>query len=170
MRGVIRRALLGSPDMRCRAVLAAIGVIHLLAGGAGAPVVRAQSTAWSQLPSGPPAVEAPVGLCPGDPGLVYIGTFGGGVLRSRDEGRTFQAANTGLTNLAVSAMVVDPIHCEFVYAATFGGGVRRQPANQGLPATSVWTQVPRCSTPGAAAACSRPRPAANSGSRARTAS
>lgn len=109
--------------MTCRAVLAAMVVIHLLAGGAGAPVVRAQSAAWSQLPSGPPAVEAPVGLCPGDPGLVYIGTFGGGVLRSRDEGRTFQVANAGLTNLAVSAMVVDPIHCEIVYAATFGGGL-----------------------------------------------
>lgn len=99
----------------------AVIVIALLAGLAGP--VSAQTTAWQALPVGPPAVEAPVGLCPGDPGLVYIATFGGGVLRSRDEGRTFQPANAGLTNLAVSAMVVDPMHCEIVYAATFGSGL-----------------------------------------------
>jgi len=155
-----------------------------------APGASGQPAAWEALAVGPPAVEAPVGLCPGDPGLLYIGTFGGGVLRSRDEGRTFQPANTGLTNLAVSAMVVDPLHCEIVYAATFGGGLFKttdsgrswqslgeaagatlwlaidptrprilysgvnggaavlksvdggvtwQPANQGLPVTSVWT-------------------------------
>jgi photosystem II stability/assembly factor-like uncharacterized protein len=94
--------------------------------GPGQPTAAgAQTTAWRPLASGPPAIEAPVGLCPGDPGLVYIGTFGGGVLRSRDEGRTFQPANTGLTTLAVTALAVDPVHCEIVYAGTFSGGIFR---------------------------------------------
>jgi len=165
-------------------------VITIVLAATVASHASAQPAAWQALAAGPPAVEAPVGLCPGDPGLVYIGTFGGGVLRSRDEGRTFQPANTGFTNLAVSAMVVDPVHCEIVYAATFGGdlykttdsgrswlslgqaagatlwlaidptrpqilysgvnggagvlksvdsGATWQAANQGLPATSVWT-------------------------------
>lgn len=83
----------------------------------------AQPRAWTPLNAGPPAVEAPVGLCPGDPGLMYLATFGGGVLRSLDEGHSWQPANTGLTNLAVNAMAVDPQHCEIVYAATFGGGM-----------------------------------------------
>lgn len=79
--------------------------------------------AWRQLPVGPPAVQSPVGVCPGDTGLMYLGTFGGGVLRSRDAGRTWQPSNSGLTNLAVAAMAVDPTHCEIVYVAAFGTGI-----------------------------------------------
>lgn len=89
----------------------------------GASATSAQPRAWTPLNAGPPAIEAPVGLCPGDPGLMYLATFGGGVLRSLDEGHTWQAANDGLTNLAVNAMAVDPRHCEIVYIATFGGGM-----------------------------------------------
>lgn len=88
-----------------------------------ASVAGAQPRAWTPLNAGPPAVEAPVGMCPGDPGLMYLATCGGGVLRSVDEGHTWQPANAGLTNLAVSAMAVDPQHCEIVYAATFGGSM-----------------------------------------------
>jgi hypothetical protein len=84
---------------------------------------QAQASAWEALAVGRPAIQAPVGLCPGDPALMYVATFGGGVLRSRDEGRTLQPVNTGLTSLAVSAMVVDPLHCEIVYVSTFGSGL-----------------------------------------------
>lgn len=97
----------------------------------------ARSGAWSPLNAGPPAVEAPPGLCPGDPGLMYLGTFGGGVLRSRDEGRTWQPANTGLTNLAVSALAVDPRHCEIVYVAAFGSGLFKS-----SDMARTWTALP----------------------------
>jgi len=99
------------------AMVGALALTSLLVNDAGA------QPAWQPLPVGPPAVQAPVGVCPGDPGLMYLATFGGGVLRSRDEGRTWQPASGGLPSLAVNAMVVDPIHCEIVYVATFGSGL-----------------------------------------------
>lgn len=102
--------------------MAAAAMVALLTGG-GSELVRAQARAWQRLPAGPPAVEAPVGLCPSDPDLIYIGTFGGGVLKSRDAGRHFDAVNDGLTNLAIAALAVDPVHCEIVYAGAFGSGI-----------------------------------------------
>jgi photosystem II stability/assembly factor-like uncharacterized protein len=98
-----------------------VGLLVLVLGGA--VKAGAQPAAWESLALGPPAVEAPVGFCPGDHRLLYIGTFGGGVLASRDDGRTFTAVNGGLSNLAVAAMAVDPVHCDTVYVATFGAGL-----------------------------------------------
>jgi photosystem II stability/assembly factor-like uncharacterized protein len=68
-------------------------------------------------------VEAPVAAGPAGSGIIYIGTFGGGVLKSLDDGRSFEPVNNGLTNLAVSAMVMDPTTTEVVYVATLGAGI-----------------------------------------------
>ena len=89
----------------------------------GAHGTLAQPAAWEAVGPAPPAVEAPVAVGPAGSGLIYIGTFGGGVLKSRDEGHTFQSVNNGLTNLAVTAMVVDPTSTDVVYVATFGTGI-----------------------------------------------
>lgn len=89
----------------------------------GAPRPLAQRAAWEAVGPAPPAVEAPVAVGPAGSGIIYIGTFGGGVLKSRDEGRSFKSVNSGLTNLAVTAMVMDPTKTEVVYVATFGAGI-----------------------------------------------
>ena len=108
--------------MRWRQVFAVFVVVSSWI-GVGANDAMADDTAWVQTPIGTPAVEAPVGFCSSDPDIMYVGTFGGGVLRSRDHGHTFETFNNGLTNLSVNALVVDPNRCDTVYVATFGGGI-----------------------------------------------
>ncbi len=53
---------------------------------------------------------------PLDPGLVYAGAQGGGVLRSRDGGQTWQSA--GLANTIVKALALSPLEPQTVYAGT----------------------------------------------------
>ena len=88
----------------------------------GAPSTLAQPSTWEAVGPAPPAVEAPVAVGPAGSGIVYIGTFGGGVLKSVDDGRSFKSVNNGLTSLAVTAMVMDPTKTEVVYVGTMGAG------------------------------------------------
>ena len=65
------------------------------------------AVAWRNIGPSPPAIEAPIAVDPAS-GTVYIGTFGGGVLKSTDGGESFAAANTGLGSLAITSMAMDP--------------------------------------------------------------
>ncbi len=67
-------------------------------------------------------------------GVLYAGTWGFGVYKSMDNGMTWTAVNSGLTNLAVHALAVDS-HGS-VYAGTFGEGIFKS-ANGG----SSWTKL-----------------------------
>ncbi len=70
---------------------------------------------------------------PTTPSTIYAGTFptffhgqppiGGGVFKSTDSGATWAATNTGLTNLIVTALAINPTTPAILYAATSGGGV-----------------------------------------------
>ena len=82
----------------------------------------AQSLAWESVGPRPPAIITPIVVGSIGSGEVVIATFGGGVLKSRDDGRTFDAANDGLTNLAIAALAADPTDARHLYAATFGAG------------------------------------------------
>lgn len=55
------------------------------------------------------------------PSVVYAGTLGGGISRSIDGGRTWVAANAGLTNPIVGALAVSQQDYRRVWAATEGG-------------------------------------------------
>jgi len=52
---------------------------------------------------------------------VYAGALHEGVFASRDRGRSWSPANTGLGNLYVRALLADPRRPGRVYAATYGG-------------------------------------------------
>jgi len=52
--------------------------------------------------------------------MLYAGTYGG-VFKSTDSGGTWAAANTGLTNLSVRALAINPSTPAMLYAGTFGG-------------------------------------------------
>jgi hypothetical protein len=55
-----------------------------------------------------------------------LGTpYGNGVALSTDGGATFEPRNTGLTNLFVTSLAIDPSATSTVYAGTDGGGVFR---------------------------------------------
>ena len=70
------------------------------------------------------------------PRTLYAGTFYGGVLKSTDSGGTWAAANTGLTNLFVYALVINPTTPATLYAGTATGcSSPPTPATPGLPAT-----------------------------------
>ena len=74
---------------------------------------------------------------------VYAGTQGGGVFRSTDSGTSWSAVNTGLTDLFVWALLIDPITTSTLYAGgnsgifrSANGGDTRTLVNAGLT-TSV---------------------------------
>lgn len=109
-------------------MLASLGVIcSIMTGVVSMTLVTshasAQSTAWEAVGPAPPAVVAPVAVGPAGSGVIYIATFGGGVLKSTDDGRSFRQANTGLGDLAVNAMASHPTDPDQVYVATLGDGM-----------------------------------------------
>lgn len=65
---------------------------------------------------------------------VYIGTWGGGIFRSYNNGQTWTEINFGLTNLFINAIEFDS--SGVIYAGTNGGGIFRS-SNNGLSWTAV---------------------------------
>ena len=66
-------------------------------------------------------IRAAFALESSDPTILYAGTNGGGVFKSRDGGGNWIVLNAGLTNLNVHALAVDPSTPTRVYAGTDGG-------------------------------------------------
>ncbi|HYL06655.1 MAG TPA: hypothetical protein VE075_11480, partial [Thermoanaerobaculia bacterium] len=102
---------------------------------------------WNPLGGGLPRAR----LCPGGqpvlaldplrPRIVHVGTRGRGVYRSTDGGATFRPFGKGLEFAAITALVIDPLDPDQLYAAVSGQGVWAwhaelqtwEPANAGLP-------------------------------------
>ncbi len=51
--------------------------------------------------------------------MLYAGTFGSGVFKTTDGGRTWVSANRGLSNLYVYSLAIDPTHPSTLYAGTY---------------------------------------------------
>ncbi|MCE7943730.1 MAG: hypothetical protein DYG95_19285 [Chlorobi bacterium CHB1] len=66
--------------------------------------------------------------------VLFAGTEGGGIFRSDNDGATWQAVNTGLTNLNITAFAIQSNG--YVFAGTNGSGVFRS-TDDG----DTWTQV-----------------------------
>jgi photosystem II stability/assembly factor-like uncharacterized protein len=62
-------------------------------------------------------------LDPKNPQTTYAGTWGAGVFKSLDGGKTWKSASVGLGNLFVQSMVIDPVHPEIIYTGTYRSGV-----------------------------------------------
>lgn len=98
----------------------------------------ASAAAWTSIGPPVPAIEGAVAVHPTS-GTIYIGTFGGGVLKSVDGGATFAASNAGPTFLRMSrsgVVAIDPSDLSTLYAGTEGSGVFK-----GHDAGSTWSAV-----------------------------
>jgi photosystem II stability/assembly factor-like uncharacterized protein len=79
-------------------------------------------------------------ICPTDANMIYVGGWGSGIHRSTDGGNTWQARNSGLSDLHIYDLAVDPSNCRVAYAAsaetgvfkTVDGGNSWQARNSGL--------------------------------------
>ena len=72
---------------------------------------------WKSVGPAPPAIPAAIASDPASH-TIYVGSLGGGVLKSTDGGETFNAL-VGLPNSEVSSMVMEPGNPNVVYAAGF---------------------------------------------------
>jgi len=70
----------------------------------------------------PDAPVTSLAVDPKNPDTVYAATFTNGVLKTIDGGQSWNAMNTGLTNLAAIGVVVDPNNSSTVYAQTQSTG------------------------------------------------
>jgi photosystem II stability/assembly factor-like uncharacterized protein len=79
--------------------------------------VRAE---WTRIgPDGGDVAE--IAAAPSRPGVLYLGLLHGGVFRSADRGRTWRFAGTGLVQVPIRDLDVDPVDPDRVYAATAQG-------------------------------------------------
>jgi photosystem II stability/assembly factor-like uncharacterized protein len=78
---------------------------------------------WTSVGTNPAGVAAPVVSDPRGTGIIFIGSAGGGVRKSTDNGQTWFNVNNGLTALGVAALLMDPTGPQTVYAGTSSDGV-----------------------------------------------
>jgi len=98
-------------------------------------LAQQSSGAWANMGPRPAAVEA-IAVDPRSSGTLYMGTIAGGIRKSVDEGSTWNAINTGLTNLPVLALAMDASGPEIVYAGTAGSGLFKTD-NGGVSVTGI---------------------------------
>jgi photosystem II stability/assembly factor-like uncharacterized protein len=73
---------------------------------------------------------------PKNANVAYVGTWGAGVYKSIDGGRTWRAMNNGLDNLMINSMVLDPQKPDTVYAGTYKSGVYKS-----TDGAQTWKQI-----------------------------
>ena len=117
------------------------------------PALTAMASTRAPTPARRGARRVPGGLAksvralavaPSSPLTLYVGTETSGVYRSRDGAQNWQAVNTGLEDLAVRAIAIDPTNAAVVYAGTnravfktTDAGAQWVPAVNGLPEVAV---------------------------------
>lgn len=109
--------------MKPQIELTAYAVLLSLACAAVAGQNEHQATGhedWRSIGPAPPAVEAAILSDPVSHTL-YLGSNGGGVLKSTDGGASFAPMNQGLDSLSITAMAMVANHPEHIYAATING-------------------------------------------------
>jgi len=86
------------------------------------PVVGKSRTegAWRSVGPAPPAIEASIAVDISTR-IVYIASLGGGILKSKDSGQTFTAANQGLDSLVVASLAMAQNDPDLLYAGTGAG-------------------------------------------------
>ena len=95
---------------------------------------------WSNIGPGSPGVRATIAVDPQGSGTIYVGSVGGGVRKSTDNGTTWSSVSSGLHRTAVFALATDASGPDTVYAGVFSvaatvpGGVYRS-----IDGGSTWT-------------------------------
>lgn len=121
-------------------------------------LLAAAGTGWAHhivMHSGPfQAIIVTIAVHPTDGTLLYLGTFGRGIFRSKDGGEVWVSSNEGLENLQVQSLAIDPVTPSHLYAGTdagvfksTNGGARWELAGQAIAKRSVRTVAVARSTP-----------------------
>lgn len=80
------------------------------------PLVTYRPTGWIG-PDGGTVVS--IAIDPINPLIVYVGSYGSGVYKSLNGGRTWTLKSQGLTNLYVYSLAIDPQHPATLFAGTY---------------------------------------------------
>jgi photosystem II stability/assembly factor-like uncharacterized protein len=115
----------GRPDQLTATVQADSS--DLIASGRGAcqsrPYINRAPHGWTNIGPGTPGVRATVAVDPRDSGTIYVGSVGGGVRKSTDNGATWSSASFGLNGTAVFALAMDASGPDTVYAGVFNAAL-----------------------------------------------
>ena len=84
------------------------------------PIITASLTGWIGPHSG---TVVSIAYDPANPQIVYAGSYGSGVFKSLDGGRSWSPASQGLSNPFIYSLAVDPQHPSTLYAGTYRGQV-----------------------------------------------
>jgi photosystem II stability/assembly factor-like uncharacterized protein len=105
------------------------------------------SHGWRNVGPGSPGVWATVAVDPAGSGVIYVGSIGGGVRKSTDNGATWSTVSSGLNGTAVFSLAMDALGPDTIYAGVLGiattapGGVFKS-TNGGL----TWTLLAQTAT------------------------
>lgn len=81
-----------------------------------------QQPGWHDIgPDG--GAVTPLAQDPKNSKVIYIGTWGAGVYKSRDGGLTWRTMSNGLENLFIQSLAVNPLQPEIIFAGTYRSGV-----------------------------------------------
>ncbi len=123
--------------------LLALSMALLLALALLAQSALGGSGSWSKLDLNGIRVNV-VAVDPNDARLLLAGTFGQGIFRSADGGQNWAQVNTGLGNLTVNDLLIDPTNTNNILAATGRGSLIGEPGSGIYRSTdrgSTWTLV-----------------------------
>jgi len=76
-----------------------------------------EPSGWRSIGPAPPTISATVAADPKSH-TIYIGSVGGGVIKSTDGGITFRSANNGLAGLTITGLAMSPTNPNVVYVNT----------------------------------------------------
>ena len=125
----------------CAILIACFGMNLDLLAAADAPAQQGPGGPFAQL--GPETFVSIQSLALGEKQAVYAGSFGKGIFKSEDGGKSWLAVNEGITDPYVYVVVVGPDKA--VYAGTLRGGVFRT-QNGGKSWTAVNAGLDRLET------------------------
>ncbi|SNB48096.1 choice-of-anchor D domain-containing protein [Geobacter sp. DSM 9736] len=76
---------------------------------------------WSQVTGLPASNIQAVAVNPSNPLIAYLGTWGGGVVKTYDGGVTWASANSGINDPYIRTLAINPLLPDTVYAGTYSG-------------------------------------------------
>ncbi|HKF42897.1 MAG TPA: hypothetical protein VKG01_07345 [Thermoanaerobaculia bacterium] len=140
----------GTPDLAVTALAVDPGppsVLYVGTNGGGVLRGNAGNSKFTRVgDGGEPDFVSSIVFDPATRGRLYLGT-NQGVFRSDDTGAHWKERNSGLTNVHVTCVVLDPRNPSILYAGTNAGGIFRSAdgaatwtaVNAGLTSTFVWS-------------------------------
>src|SRR5207302_3313237 len=92
-----------------------------------------EPSGWQSIGPAPPTISATVAADPKSH-TIYIGSVGGGVIKSTDGGITVRSANNGLAGLTITGLAMSPTNPNVVYVNTHFEGFYKT-----VEGESYWT-------------------------------